>query len=154
MKNLFPIVEKSIIVENPATVENCWQFPQNPKFSESYQEFYSPDVWFIGKQRTFEKAISKVIQKADNMVIISSFLLQYTEIIKATLAVSSKARVYVITASENRLNSANRFEEGLKEEKIKDLYSKSYPPFPVSIFLKTPMTRLSILEKQKICAIA
>ncbi len=120
VKDQYPIVEKSKNLQNSGILPNIWEFPKKENFSESYKEFYSPDLWFIGKKREFENAIAKAIRDANELVIICSFLLQETEIIEAALSVCSKAKVYIITASENRLNSANRSDEGLEEEKIKD----------------------------------
>ena len=120
VQDLYPIVKKSKELQNSAILSNIWEFPKKKNFSESYKEFYSPDLWFIGKKREFEYTIAKAIRNANELVIICSFLLQETEIIKAALSICSKAKVYIITASENRLNSANRSDEGLEEEKIKD----------------------------------
>lgn len=120
VEDQYPIVEKSKTLQNSSILPNIWEFPKKANFSESYKEFYSPDLWFIGKKREFENAIAKAIRDANELVIICSFLLQETEIIEAALSVCSKAKVYIITASENRLNSANRSDEGLEEEKIKD----------------------------------
>lgn len=116
----FPSIFKEKIIENTKLLSNCWRSPQNSNFQASYQEFYSPDLWLIGPQRKFEKAIAQTIKNAREMVIICSFLLQDTEIIQAALGLAGNVRIYIITASENRLNEANFRKEGLEEERIKD----------------------------------
>ncbi len=106
-------------IDNLLSLENIWHIDTSGDFDNKMKEFYSPDIWFIGKNRIFEREISKAIEKAKELVVICSFLIQETEITNALLKASKKGvRIYLLTASEQRLNKDQGKESETENDRI------------------------------------
>ncbi|KKN11157.1 hypothetical protein LCGC14_1029370 [marine sediment metagenome] len=115
----FSTVEKKEIIINNHVLEKVWHIAEDKEFREHLQEFYKPDIWFIGRKRIFEKNIAEHIENAKEIVIICSFLLEQTEIINAILKiVKNSVRVYIVTASENQLEKSYQLESEIEDERV------------------------------------
>lgn len=108
-------------IENPFYLEKIWHIDESSNFDNKMKEFYPPDIWFIGKNRIFEKEISKAIKNAKELVIITSFLIQETNITAALLTAAKKGvKIYILTASEQRLEKDQGKENETENERIED----------------------------------
>jgi len=121
-KNLVNILKNGKIeIDNPYSLEKFWYIDGSDLFENKMKEFYPPDVWFIGKNKTFEMELVKAIEKANELIIVCSFLIQETGITEAILKAEKKGvRVYILTASEHRLEKDQAKENETDNERIED----------------------------------
>jgi len=125
------------IIDNPFYLENIWYIDKSSNFDEKMAEFYPPDIWFIGKNQIFEKEISKAIDKAKELIVVCSFLIQETEITDALLKAAKKGvRIYILTASEQRLDKDQGKENETENERIED-HKKLLRTLKTKCFIRT-----------------
>ncbi len=106
---------------NPYSLEKCWFVKDNTVFKQNFVETYKPDIWFSGEERKFVKEVVSSIENAKELIILSSFILQKTDITDALLRISkSNVRIYIITASENLLENLATTENEHEGERIRE----------------------------------
>lgn len=81
----------------------------------------SSGLYRIGPAASFRTALVAAIDSAQQVVLLASFLFSDEEIAKALLRSASRGvRVYVITASEARLNSLPKDDDGFEQRMIQE----------------------------------
>lgn len=137
-KNLEKLLKsKERTIDNPYYLEKIWHLEDSNNFNNSMKEYYPPDIWFIGRNRIFENEISKSIEKAKELIVICSFLIQETEITKALMKAANKGvRIYILTASEQRLDKDQGRENETENERIED-HKKLLRILKTNCFIRT-----------------
>jgi len=129
--------ENKKTIENPFYFENVWHLNESDIFDKEMKEFYQPDIWFIGKNRIFEREIASAIDKANDLIVICSFLIQETDITNALLKAAKKGvRIYILTASEQRLAKDQGKENETENERIED-HKKLISKLKTKCFIRT-----------------
>jgi len=137
-KNIENILkENKRTIDNPFHFENIWHLNESEIFDKELKEFYQPDIWFIGENRIFEREIAKAIDGASDLIVICSFLIQETDITNALLKAAKKGvRIYILTASEQRLEKDQGKENETENERIED-HKKLISTLKAKCFIRT-----------------
>jgi len=94
-----------------------------PTRAESH-EIAGPDVWRTGPQLLFRNELVSAMETAKEVILLSSFLLADDHLAKAMIQAADRGvRVYVLTASEQRIGKVLR-EEDIFEQRMVDLHKK------------------------------
>lgn len=96
---------------------------RHPTRAES-REFVADGVWRTGPQGVFRQVLANALDSAGEVALLSSFLLADERLAEAMLRAAKRGvRVYVLTASEQRIGKLVRDDE-LFEERMSDEHKK------------------------------
>ena len=109
----------SRVVAIQETLPPCWirRGPTEPDATEQV----GPALFRVGPNHSFRQALVSAIANANEVVLLASFLLSDDLIADAMLAAAKRGvRVYVLTASEARLEKVVREDDGFEARMIKE----------------------------------
>lgn len=91
------------------------RFPTNPEA----HEIAGPGVWRTGPQLLFRNELVAAMERAREVILLSSFLLADDALAQAMIQAAGRGvRVYVLTASEQRIGKALREDEVFEQRMV------------------------------------
>lgn len=105
--------------------------------SAETREVVSNGVWRTGPQARFRQALVEALDSAEEVALLSSFLLADDHLAEAMLRAAKRGvRVYVLTASEQRIGKVVRDDESF-EQRMADQHKKLLESLAGNVLLRS-----------------
>ncbi|MDG7000336.1 MAG: phosphatidylserine/phosphatidylglycerophosphate/cardiolipin synthase family protein [Nitrososphaerota archaeon] len=120
MPTFTQVVKERVISNRETPLPPSWIPRRRSELHANKRNNGAGGIWSAGDSDVLIARINEYVKSARNMICISSFLLDESEVVEELIRASHDVRIYIITASENILEKEPRRDSEFELERLNE----------------------------------